>query len=128
MKATPPVKKLNRNDSENNLPVDERAPPADGLRRNGGVTKWPDFKRRRRQSNSPIAYGNWILIPTTFSEPGWLLGRHPLRVENTRLVDAFVGVGTKVVPLGLGEVLRQAIATIAIKIVQRGTKGGHGNA
>ena len=43
----------------------------------------------------------------------------PFGVENTRLVGALISMGTEVVALGLGQVLGQTIAAVAIEIIQR---------
>lgn len=42
-------------------------------------------------------------------------------------IGALVGVGTKVVTLGLGQVLRQAITSVAVEVVKRGAKCRNGN-
>lgn len=38
-------------------------------------------------------------------------------------VGALVGVGSKIVTLGLGEVLGQAVAAVAVEVVERGAEG-----
>ena len=53
---------------------------------------------------------------------------HPIGVENSRLIDAFVGVRAKEVALRLQQIRWQTRGTIAVEIGQGSAKGGHGHA
>src|SRR5579859_7599990 len=44
-----------------------------------------------------------------------------------RTIDAFVGVGSEVIPLGLQQVGRQSFAAIAVVEIQSGGKSGGGD-
>src|SRR6266481_158889 len=62
---------------------------------------------------------------------GDFLGRliaHPIGVENSRLVDALVGVCAKEVALRLQQIRRQTRGTIAIEVGQGSAEGWYGHA
>src|SRR6476620_11998435 len=46
----------------------------------------------------------------------------PIGVKNSRLIDALVGMGAKVIALRLQQICRQARGTIAIEIGERGAE------
>ena len=59
------------------------------------------------------------------------LGRlvaHPIGVENSRFIDALVGVRAEEVALRLQQIRRQTCGTIAIKVGQRSAESRHGHA
>ena len=66
---------------------------------------------------------NGDLKPRYSAPPG------PIRVKKITawFVDAFVGMGAKIVSLRLQEIRRQPSATVAVKVAQRGTYGRHWN-
>jgi len=54
----------------------------------------------------------------------------PIRVQETflRMIRPLVGMRSKVIALGLREVQRQSLASIAIEITETGSHGGNSNA
>jgi len=58
---------------------------------------------------------------------GWLIA-HPIGVENSRLVDALVGMRAEEIALRLQQIRRQTRGTIAVEVRQGSAEGRRGHA